>query len=128
VAVARPALWPWRKAQSATCGSKPWGGSAGGNSWSAASVTSTSAWPPKWPCTAAAPSATTCELSSAAESSRVSSKSDRARRSRLVDTPAAKRRPAVSWPTSRPTPSMIAKVSTYCTSLTAKDMRGGTKK
>jgi hypothetical protein len=34
----------------------------------------------------------------------------------------------VSWPVIRPTASMIKNVSRYCTSLTANDRRGGTKK
>jgi hypothetical protein len=34
----------------------------------------------------------------------------------------------VSWPVSRPTASITANVTTYCTSLTANDQRGGTKK
>ena len=36
-----------------------------------------------------------------------------------------KRSPAVSWPVTRPTTSMTAKVSRYCTSDTANDKRGG---
>ena len=34
----------------------------------------------------------------------------------------------MSCPTSKPTASITAKVSRYCTSLTANDQRGGTKK
>ena len=70
----------------------------------------------------------TWRVSNAADSSRVSSNSDWARRSRLIDTPAANRNPAVSCPTRSPTPSITAKVTMYCTSLTANDRRGDTKK
>ena len=70
----------------------------------------------------------TWRVSNAADSSRVSSNSDWARRSRLIDTPTANRNPAVSCPTRRPTPSITAKVAMYCTSLTANDRRGDTKK
>ena len=41
----------------------PAAASSGSTSWSAASVASTTAWPPKLRCTAAAPSSHTCELS-----------------------------------------------------------------
>ena len=34
----------------------------------------------------------------------------------------------MSWPISRPTSSITAKVTTYCASDTAKVKRGGTKK
>ena len=89
---------------------------SGCTNWSAESVASTTACPPKSRCTAAAPSSQTWELSSAAERSRVSSNSDCDRRSRLAEMRAWKRRPAVSWPVSKPTTSMTAKVTTYCAS------------
>ncbi len=34
----------------------------------------------------------------------------------------------MSWPVIRPTASMMKNVSKYCTSLTANEKRGGTKK
>ena len=71
---------------------------------------------------------THCSVSSTLERSRATSKSARERVSRCVATRAWKRRPAVSWPVIRPTASITAKVSRYCTSLTANDMRGETKK
>ena len=60
--------------------------------------------------------------------SRAASNSERERVSRWVATRAWKRRPAVSCPVTRPTTSITPKVGRYCTSETANDRRGGTKK
>ena len=60
--------------------------------------------------------------------SRAASNKARERTSRCVATLAWKRSPAVSWPVTRPTTSITAKVSRYCTSDTANDNCGGTKK
>ncbi len=64
----------------------------------------------------------------ALDKARANSYSARTRLSRWAATRAWKRRPEVSWPMIRPTTSITAKVTRYCTSLTANEKRGGTKK
>ena len=70
----------------------------------------------------------TCDAASAPDNSRANSYSARTRRSRCAATRAWKRRPAVRCPVIRPTASITENVMRYCTSLTAKSKRGGTKK
>ncbi len=71
---------------------------------------------------------TTCSTCTAPDRSRAISYSEPARSSRCDATRAWKRKPAVSWPVINPTASMMMNVSRYCTSLTANEKRGGTKK
>src|SRR5882757_3709813 len=71
---------------------------------------------------------TTCSTCTAPDKSRANSYSEPARSSRCAATRAWKRRPAVSCPVIRPTASMMKNVNKYCTSLTANEKRGGTKK
>ena len=52
----------------------------------------------------------------------------RMRCSRCVAASACTFSPAVSWPIASATTSITAKVTRYCTSLTANEKRGGTKK
>ncbi|MNL59547.1 hypothetical protein D3C87_1832850 [compost metagenome] len=83
---------------------------------------------PKVACTNEPARATICSGNSADDNSRANSYRLRASASRLTDTCACSRSPAVSCPINRPTASSTAKVSRYCTSDTAKDASGCTKK
>ena len=69
-----------------------------------------------------------CSGIRAPDRSRDISYSARTRCSRRLATRAWYFRPVVSWAVMRPTASMTAKVIRYCTSLTANEKRGGTKK